>query len=315
MTQPNMTQPNATKDDERAEQSERPTFRPVPEIGEHEGTFRLAHLAGMRLATALTLNRVFSPRDVAAFGLQVCEGLAATHAERDVHGSVRPACLIVAGGETAVVDAIVREVPVTKPKRAKRPALAVLRYRAPEQLDTEETAAVDARADIWALGAILYEMLTGKPAFGGTTAAAVTSSVLRASVFPLLSRRPAAPPELAAIIHRCLARDPAERFADVAALAAALEPFAPREVRGASDRTHLALGGTIAAIPLPNTVRPLPAMPTRIAPAPFPSAARRGHVRATLGIAAVLWLGAVGVVVATAPEHAAAKQAAPARAR
>ena len=131
-------------------------------------------------------------------------------------------------------------------------------------------------------------------------------AILRGSPFPLLPLRPTTPPELAAIIHRCLARDPAERFPDVAALAAALAPFAPRESRGASERTHLALGGTNAAPPLVATVRPSPSMPTRLAPPPS-SVERRAHLRATLGIAAVLWLGAVGVVV-SAPDAGAARE-------
>jgi eukaryotic-like serine/threonine-protein kinase len=156
-------------------------------------------------------------------------------------------------------------------------------------------------------------MLTGRPAFVGSTVAALSSAILRASVSPLLTRRPTTPPELAEIVHRCLARDPEGRFADVAALAAALAPFAPLEARGASERTNLALGGT-NAMALP-TVRPLPAMPTRIAPPPFPSAARGRHVRATLGIAAVLWLGAVGVVVASAAHVDASREIAPSRAR
>jgi serine/threonine-protein kinase len=87
---------------------------------------------------------------------------------------------------------------------------------------------VDARADIWALGAILHELLSGKPPFQGSTLVEVINNVMHGSVERLGARRPDVPPELDTAIGRCLAKSPDDRFASTAELARALEPFAPR---------------------------------------------------------------------------------------
>ena len=300
--------------------SQRPTVNPRPEDGERGVSFRLEHLAGMRLATALTLNRVFTPRDVAAFGLQVCEALALVHAEGEIHGSVRPANLVLgAGNEATPADTLVRDVPVASRAKgaAKRPVLAVLRYRAPELVPGNDAAPIGPRADVWALGAVLYEMLTGRAPFHGTTTVALTTAITHAALVPVLTRRPETPAELALVIERCLAREPEQRFGDVAELADALAPFAPRETRISSIRTRNTLAASAhepaELAPLALTARPAPPMPTRVAPPLFVGTARRAHVRATLGIAAVLWLGAVGVVVLAPQDASPSRHTAPSR--
>ncbi len=94
-------------------------------------------------------------------------------------------------------------------------------YMAPEQMADAKT--VGAPADVYALGAVLYECLAGEPPFVGTTVVELLSRVHEGRFAPLAPRRPDAPAGLVAIVERCLARDPAARFADGAALARALD--------------------------------------------------------------------------------------------
>jgi len=97
-------------------------------------------------------------------------------------------------------------------------------YMAPEQLRSSRT--VDARADIWSLGIILYELLTGSTPFIGENVGAVFAAILETDPLPVRSMLPAIPEALDAAILRCLRRSPAERFPTAAELGVALAPFA-----------------------------------------------------------------------------------------
>lgn len=92
---------------------------------------------------------------------------------------------------------------------AEGTVLGTLQYMAPEQLEGKPA---DVRTDVFALGSLLYEMATGTRAFGGSSAAAVASEILRAEPRPLAALRPDCPPALERLVHVCLAKDPDERW-------------------------------------------------------------------------------------------------------
>ncbi|MDC0670282.1 protein kinase domain-containing protein [Nannocystis radixulma] len=96
-------------------------------------------------------------------------------------------------------------------------------YMSPEQ--TEGAAGVDLRTDIWAMGAILYKALTGADAFMGATMAAILVAVSTKQPTPIAQLAPHVPPGLIAVIERCLAKEPGDRFASCSELSAALAPF------------------------------------------------------------------------------------------
>lgn len=119
-------------------------------------------------------------------------------------------------------------------------------YMSPEQVRDSKT--VDARTDIWPLGATLHELLTGAPPFSGTTFSALCAAIISDPPSPLREERSDAPAELEAAILQCLEKDPARRFPDVAALAAAVAPFAGSLGHISADRTRRVLSpGSVEA--------------------------------------------------------------------
>src|SRR5678815_264821 len=97
--------------------------------------------------------------------------------------------------------------------------LGTFQYMAPEQIEGVEA---DARSDIFAFGCVLYEMLTGKKAFEGTTQASLIAAILEREPIPLATLQPLAPTLLDSIVSRCLAKKPEERWQSAADLATAL---------------------------------------------------------------------------------------------
>ncbi len=194
--------------------------------------------------------------DAVEYTRQAAEGLAFLHSQQLVHGDVKPENILVGkDGRVKLVD-----LGIASPPGA--PAGATIMgspaYVAPERL---QGAPLSTRADVYGLGATLFEALTGRPPFVGPTAQDVAAQNLSSTPPDLLSLRPDAPPALAAIVSRALAKDPAQRYPDMASL-----------VKGLAG-LQLSAGQTTG--PLPRAVTPPApaARPTPVAPASVPAAA------------------------------------------
>ncbi len=180
------------------------------------------------------------PDEVAELLLQACEAIAEAHAHGIVHRDLKPANLFLttrSDGSTLVkvLDFGISKGPLgpqgvelTAPGSAVGSPL----YMSPEQMRASPD--VDARSDIWGLGAILYELLSGSPPFPGRTLPEVAAMVLTTDAAPLSTHRHDVDPGLTAIVARCLQRDVAHRYEDVGELAADLARYA-----APSSRVHV----------------------------------------------------------------------------
>jgi serine/threonine-protein kinase len=123
-------------------------------------------------------------------------------------------------------------------------------YMAPEQMTSAKH--VDARADIWAVGIIMHELLTARVPFGGDTVPELCAKILTETPPPLRQARPEAPIGLERVIQKCLAKDRESRYANVAALAADLRPYAPARAHHSIERVSRVLGVTAAPVTTPE---------------------------------------------------------------
>ena len=165
------------------------------------------------------------PTVVAALGEQVAKALGEAHAQGVVHRDVKPAnILMTRDGVAKVTDFGIAKALSGNQATLTSPGTVVgtAAYVAPEQL---EGGAIDARADVYALGVVLYECLTGKPAFSGDTPTATAAARLTQELMPPRQVRADVPRALDDVIVRATRRDPDLRYADGHALAAALAPL------------------------------------------------------------------------------------------
>ena len=155
--------------------------------------------------------------------IEIAEALAAAHAQGIVHRDLKPGNVMLTAGGAKLLDfglarlraaAISGLPPASRslPSTQTAPGLIVgtLPYMAPEQLEGNE---VDARADIFAFGAVLYEMITGRKAFEGASQASVISAILSSDPPAVAVLQPLTPPALDQVIHNCLAKDRNDRWA------------------------------------------------------------------------------------------------------
>ncbi|MFT3768523.1 MAG: protein kinase [Minicystis sp.] len=187
--------------------------------GEH--WLAMEWLEGENLALRLARQRL-SVSECLTLGRRVADALACAHARGMVHRDLKPSNLLLAGGDVAqvkVVDFGIAQV-AGDPQRLTCTGvlLGTLGYVAPEQIQGHEE--VDARADVFALGCVLFECLTGRPAFAGAHPMAVLAKILLEGSPQLCALRPDLPEELDALVQRMLAKDPAERPRDAAEVAA-----------------------------------------------------------------------------------------------
>lgn len=161
--------------------------------------------------------------DVLSIATQMAAALATAHRAGIVHRDVKPSNVIVTRDDVVkLVDfGIARAADSSLTRQGT--TLGTCAYMSPEQT---RGAAVDARADVWSFGVVLYEMLTARRPFPGDTDAAVIYGIRNDPPQPVARLRPDTPPALANVVAKCLAKDPAHRYTDAAAVLEALAGLA-----------------------------------------------------------------------------------------
>lgn len=193
----------------------------------------MEYLAGEDLATVIKRGPV-SVHDAALYMMQTCVGLAEAHALGIVHRDIKPENLFVTQRPDGSPIVKVIDFGVSKITRtnldsessltATQALLGTPSYMAPEQLMAAKN--VDARADIWSVGVVLYELLAGRLPFSGTNILALMHATTTQTPAPLSSLRRDVPPAIEECVEWCLQHDPVRRYARIDQVAHVLAPFA-----------------------------------------------------------------------------------------
>jgi serine/threonine-protein kinase len=242
----------------------------VFDVGRHRraGPYMvMEYLEGSDLASVMSSGRIEVATAV-DYVLQACDALAEAHLHGIVHRDLKPENLFLArrgtrGTIVKVVDFGLSKVTLPAGQSGSFPRLTeqgerfgTPMFMSPEQLAC--SADVDARSDIWALGVVLFELLTSELPFEGLTAATLAANIFSATPRDLRSLRPDASPELGSVILRCLAKDPAGRYRDIEELAADLVPHGPPGAAERLDAIRRALRTGSVKPPRREIVRRLP---------------------------------------------------------
>ena len=246
--------------------------------------------------------------------LQACEAIAEAHALHIVHRDLKPANLFMvrrADGTPSVkvLDFGISKVggpPGSSSDMNMTRTTAVMGsplYMSPEQMASSRD--VDARTDIWALGVILYEILTARMPFDAETMPQLCAMILQQPPPPIRGVRPDIPEGLEQVILRCIEKDRERRFRTVAELAHALMPYAPRRARASVERISRVISGEAY---VPSSVGASPSE----APAALASSARGtqaswGSTSTNKSGSTWLVIGVVGALVVVGGVFAAVK--------
>jgi eukaryotic-like serine/threonine-protein kinase len=205
-----------------------PNLCTLHDVGHQDGTDFLVmeYLDGETLADRLRKGPL--PIDqVLKYGTQICDALDKAHRSGVVHRDLKPGNIMLTKAGAKLMDfglaktsfgvanpasdltATLTTPPGSHPLTAQGTVVGTFQYMAPEQVEGKEA---DGRSDIFALGAVLYEMATARRAFEGKTAASAIAAVLEREPAPISSVQPMTPPALDRLVQICLAKDPDERW-------------------------------------------------------------------------------------------------------
>lgn len=184
----------------------------------------LEYLEGETLARRLERGPM-PTADLLRVGIEIADALDKAHRQGLIHRDLKPGNIILTKAGAKLLDFGLAKAVETqpaaraltdvstastgKPLTARGTIMGTYNYMAPEQLEGRE---LDSRSDIFALGTVLYEMATGRKAFGGKSSASVIAAVLQSEPEPITSLQPMTPPALDRLVKTCLAKDADERF-------------------------------------------------------------------------------------------------------
>jgi serine/threonine-protein kinase len=226
----------------------------VSDVGRIDGAtpfIVMEYLEGAELAAMIDTQKPLPIDEVCEIGLQACEALAEVHAADIVHRDLKPSNLFVtrrADGSPCLklLDFGISKFTTSPGDDGADPALTATAtvmgspsYMSPEQL--KSTKEVDARTDVWSLGAVLYEALTGKPAFRGETVPQVVAMIASEEPATPTGIRADIASELETAVLSCLVKN-ADQRSTLVGLARTLVRFAPERARVSLDRVESVLG-------------------------------------------------------------------------
>jgi serine/threonine-protein kinase len=238
------------------------------------------------LSDASTRGATLPTSDIIRITQQIASALDAAHAAGIIHRDVKPSNIMWnASGALALTDfGIAKNTAATMAQTQTGFVMGTPNYLSPEQ--AQGIGSVTAVSDIYSLGVVVYEMITGKAPFSGDTPMSIVMHHIQTPPPPLRTLRPDAPPAVEAVIQQALAKDPSQRFQKASAFAQALERAwtapaqapvaAPVGVHDQATRVWnrpaqapAAKPSAPAAVPAPTVAQPKP-QPQRPAPAPPP---------------------------------------------
>jgi serine/threonine protein kinase len=208
-----------------------PNICTLHDVGHQDGIDFLVmeFLDGETLADRLRKGPL-PTEQVLKIGIEICEGLERAHKSGVIHRDLKPGNVMLTKTGAKLMDfGLAKAAPAgtslassltmtishpsaDQPLTAHGTIVGTFQYMSPEQTEGKDA---DARSDIFALGAVLYEMATGKRAFTGKSQASLVAAILASEPAPISMVQPMSPPALEQVIKSCLAKDPEERFQTV----------------------------------------------------------------------------------------------------
>ncbi len=201
----------------------------------------MAYYEGETLKNKIEQAQLLSVDEILDIVIQIAQGLAKAHAKDIVHRDIKPAnILITEDRHIKIVDFGLAKLSGLTLLTKEGTTLGTVAYMSPEQTQGTE---VDHRADIWAFGVLLYEMLAGDRPFKGDYEQAVMYSIMNDDPEPIRKLNPAVPPELQQIVNRALQKNPESRYSSVAKMLKDLQGYQDslraREMGGFDPRIFL----------------------------------------------------------------------------
>ncbi|UCC45339.1 MAG: protein kinase [Candidatus Zixiibacteriota bacterium] len=236
-----------TREAKAAAKLDHPNIAPVHEVGEFQGRpfFAMAHIEGHSLREVIKQGKL-STSEAIRLTMQICEGLHEAHSAGVVHRDIKPGNIIIdTKGRPRLLDFGLATVSGEEKLTKTGSTLGTVGYMAPEQIEGKD---VDHRADLFSVGVILYEMLTGRRPFEGDNDAAVVKAITSSTPEPVARFKSGVTGELQQIVDKALAKDVSIRYQHADGMLADLKRLSLRDAPVRRSRLSLWVAASAVAV-------------------------------------------------------------------